>query len=50
MEERFEDFLIKHNYSEAAARLVENEKDEIKFYQKYKDYFSYGFYIAQKLN
>jgi len=50
MEERFEDFLIKHNYSEAAERLIENEKDEIRLYQKYKDYFSYGFYIAQKLN
>jgi cyclopropane fatty-acyl-phospholipid synthase-like methyltransferase len=50
MEERFEDFLIKHNYSEAAEGLVENQKDEIKIYKEYKDYFSYGFYIAQKLN
>jgi len=49
MEDRFEDFLKKHNYSEAAQKLIENEKVEIKLYQKYKDYLSYGFYIGRKL-
>ncbi|WP_319476478.1 class I SAM-dependent methyltransferase [Marispirochaeta aestuarii] len=49
MEERFEDFLIRHGNSEAAMRIVDAEKDEIRKYRKYKDYFSYGFYVAKKL-
>ena len=49
MEERFQDFLKKHNYAEAAQKLIENEKDEIRLYKKYKDYLSYGFYIAKKI-
>lgn len=49
MEERFAEFLKKHDNSEAAAEFVEAEKAEIKMYKKYKDYLSYGFYIAKKL-
>jgi hypothetical protein len=49
IEDRFDDFLTQHNNSENARKLVENEKKEIRIYKKYKEYFSYGFYIAKKL-
>jgi len=49
MEERFSTFLEKHNNSEMAKNFVELEKEGIRKYQKYKDYYSYGFYIAKKL-
>jgi len=49
METRFEEFLKKHDHSESAIDLVEQEKAEIQMYRKYKDFFSYGFYIAKKV-
>jgi ubiquinone/menaquinone biosynthesis C-methylase UbiE len=49
MENRFIEFLSKHNYSDIAKNLVETEKEEIRKYLKYKDYLSYGFYIAQNI-
>ena len=49
IEERFSSFLEKHNNSEIARNIVEAEKEEIKLYKKYKDYYSYGFYIARKI-
>lgn len=48
MLDRFDDFLERNNHSEAAKALVESEKTEIDLYQRFKDYYSYGFYIAQK--
>ena len=49
MQKRFSAFLEKHNNSEIAKRIVESEKEEIRIYEKYKDYYSYGFYIAKKI-
>jgi len=49
MTQQFTDFLERHNHSQAAKAIVEGEKEEIERYKKYKDYFSYGFYIAKKL-
>ena len=49
IEKRFSAFLEKHNNSEMARNIVEKEKEEIRKYQKYKDYYSYGFYIAKKI-
>ena len=49
MEKRFDDFLRKHDNSKIAKSFVEAEKEEIRKYKKYKDYLSYGFYIAKKL-
>jgi cyclopropane fatty-acyl-phospholipid synthase-like methyltransferase len=49
IEERFDHFLSKHNNSETAQKIVEAEKNEIRKYRTYKDYLSYGFYIARKM-
>ena len=48
MEERFETFLERNNNSGLASKVVKENKSEIELYQKYKDYYSYGFYIARK--
>jgi ubiquinone/menaquinone biosynthesis C-methylase UbiE len=48
IQKRFNSFLDKHNNSEMAKEIVELEKKEIKLYKKFKDYYSYGFYIAKK--
>jgi len=49
MEARFESFLTEQSHSEEAKQLVEGEVIEIELYKKYSDYYSYGFYVAQKL-
>lgn len=48
MEARFETFIKRNNNSELARKIVKENKAEIELYQKYKDYYSYGFYIAKK--
>ncbi len=48
MKARFESFLERHNQSALSRKLVDDHRAEIHLYQKYKDYFSYGFYIARK--
>ncbi len=48
MIERFEPFLERHNHSELARKVIEDSRQEVVMYQRYKDYYSYGFYIAQK--
>lgn len=48
IKERISSFLDRHNNSEMAKAIVKEYKTEIEDYQKYKDYYSYGFYIAQK--
>ncbi len=49
LEKRFSAFLERHNNSEMAKNIVEEQKEEIRKYHKYKDYYSYGFYIAKKI-
>lgn len=48
MQERFEHFLQRHNHSELAKKVVQDHQKEIDLYQKFKDYYSYGFYLARK--
>ena len=48
LENTFDGFIAKH-VSDDARTIVEAEKAEIDLYKKYKDYYSYGFYIAQKI-
>ena len=45
----FDDFLSRHNGSTQAQEIIEAEKREISFYEKYKEYYSYGVYIAKKI-
>lgn len=49
MEARFTAFAAKHGDSEAVNQLIAQEQEEIRLYREYKEYFSYGFYIARKL-
>lgn len=48
MQTRFENFLKRNNNSELARKVVEDHKAEIDLYQKFKEYYSYGFYVARK--
>lgn len=49
MEERFEAFLDKYNQSVMVKNFIELHKEEILMYKNFKEYFSYGFYIAKKV-
>ncbi len=49
MQARFEEFLSRHGNSAAACEIVAAEQREIDLYATYKAYFSYGMYIARKL-
>ena len=44
----FPEFLSRNANSEEAQAIVEAEKKEISLYEEYKNYFSYGVYIAKK--
>jgi ubiquinone/menaquinone biosynthesis C-methylase UbiE len=48
LEQSFAAFLDRNNHSDLAKKIVEDCKKEIELYSKFKDYYSYGFYIAQK--
>lgn len=45
---RFDHFLKKHDHSEKAKFVVKEHQNEIDLYYKFKDYYSYGFYVAKK--
>ena len=49
LEKSFVDFLVRHGNSTEARAVVHAEMQEIILYKKYQDYYSYGFYIAQKI-
>ncbi len=42
-------FLGRHPNNKLAEQVVNENRDEIELYQKYKEYYSYGFYIARKI-
>jgi len=48
IENRLEQFLKKHPGNESAEIIAKSEVEEIALYKKYKQYYSYGFYIAKK--
>lgn len=50
IQNNFEDFLNRNGNSEEAGAIVEAENREIELYKKYKTYYSYGVYVARKLN
>lgn len=49
LEAGFKSFLKRNNNTKATQSIIEAERQEIALYKKYKDYFSYGCYIAKKL-
>ena len=48
LENAYDAFLDRHNSDDARA-IIEAEKIEVSLYRKYQSYYSYGFYIAQKI-
>ena len=48
IEASFDLYLERHGHSELAGSVVNSYKAEIEMYQKFKDHFSYGFYIAKR--
>ena len=49
LQQRYADFLSRHEYSEEAQALLAIAEEEIALYEIYKAYYSYGMYIARKL-
>lgn len=49
MQARFDALLEAHGHSEQAKAFVEAGKEEIALYEKYRDYYSYGVYVAKKI-
>ncbi|MEB3336496.1 MAG: class I SAM-dependent methyltransferase [Leptolyngbyaceae bacterium] len=50
MQTSFQGFLDRNSHSEAAQAIVKAENREIELYEKYKTYYSYGVYVAKKLD
>jgi cyclopropane fatty-acyl-phospholipid synthase-like methyltransferase len=50
MQQRFAAFLERHAGSEAARAIVAAEEAEIVLYERFRDYVSYGFYVARKVD
>lgn len=48
MELKFPSFLERNNHSEMAKEIVREHEKEIEMYRRFKEYYSYGFYIARK--
>jgi hypothetical protein len=49
MQSRFSDFLVRHGNSDEEHAIVVAEECEINLYVKYNSYYSYGVYIARKV-
>lgn len=49
IENRIDSFLIKYYNADIAKGIVEAEQNEIRKYRDYKDFLSYGFYVAKKV-
>jgi len=50
MQNNFAEFLARNANNEEAQAIVEAEEKEISLYLKYKEYYSYGVYVARKLS
>ena len=49
MQRRFEDFLDRNSHSQEAQAIVDAEQREIKLFDQYKSFYSYGVYVARKI-
>lgn len=50
MQRRFPGFLERHGNADAARAIVDSEQHEISLYERHKDFVSYGYYIARKID
>jgi SAM-dependent methyltransferase len=50
MQQRFPAFLDRHGGSEAARAIVAAEEAEISLYERYREFVSYGYYLARKVD
>ncbi len=48
IESGIQEFLMRHKGNRGAIEIAEAERKELELYRKYRNYYSYGFYIAQK--
>lgn len=48
MQQRFSAYLQRHKDSDAAKSIVQAEEIEIALYERYRDFVSYGYYVARK--
>lgn len=48
LERQYGPFLQRHPDSDAARHIVEASREEVRLYERYGDYYSYGFYVARK--
>jgi hypothetical protein len=48
MQAGFDDFLRRHGNSDDAQAILAAEEEEIALYETFGQYYSYGFYAAQK--
>lgn len=49
LQESYQSFLERQGHSQEAMDIIDNDKTEFEMYMKYKQYYSYAFYIARKL-
>jgi len=49
LQSRFDVFLDRHGWSEQAKAIVKAERLEMALYEKYRDYYGYGVYVAKKI-
>lgn len=49
IQEGLADFLARNENSAKAQEIAEAEKQEFEMYKKYRDYYSYGVYIARRV-
>ena len=50
LQSRFAAFLARHDHSDAARAIIAGEEAEIALYEQYQAFFSYGFYIARRVD
>lgn len=48
LQARFKNFLNRNHNSDLAKKVVDDNQAEIDLYKKFKNYYSYGFYVARK--
>ena len=49
LQSRLDAFLERHGRSEQAKAVVDAERLEMALYEKYRDYYGYGVYVAKKM-